>query len=94
MTRLQFRVLNVTGAILILSLVGHFLLSAWNARLGSQLRNTQTYINNSSQVAAVLDQLAKRIALGSETEPRLRDLLIKYGLTVTLDVQGKKKSYP
>ena len=94
MSRLQFWTLNLISAILVLLLATHFLMSRLNDRLADEVNLRRAYINNANQVSAVLDRIAQRIALGSESDPRLRDLLIKYGLTVTLDIQGKKKSYP
>ncbi len=94
MSRLQFWMLNVASAILVLLLVAHFVMARLNGRRSDELNLQRAYINNANQVSAVLDRMAQRIALGSETDPRLRDVLIKYGLTVTLDVQGKKKTYP
>ena len=94
MSRLQFWVLNVTSGILVILLATHFLLSRLNGRIGDDVNRQRAYINNANQVSAVLDRMAQRIALGSESDPRLRDLLVKYGLSVTLEVQGKKKTYP
>jgi phosphopantetheinyl transferase len=94
MSRLQFWTLNLTSAVLVLLLAAHFLMSRLNSRLADELNRQRAYINNANQVSAVLDRMAQRIALGSDTDPRLRDLLIKYGLSVTLEVEGKKKSYP
>jgi hypothetical protein len=94
MSRRQFWTLNFTSALLVVLLVTHFVMSRRNSRLADEVNLQRAYINNANQVSAVLDRMAQRIALGSETDPRLRDLLIKYGLSVTLDVQGKKKSYP
>jgi len=94
MSRFQFWTLNCAGAILVLLLVSHFAMARLNGRRTDELNLQRAYINNASQVSTVLDRMAQRIAQGSDSDPRLRDLLIKYGLSVTLDVQGKKKSYP
>jgi hypothetical protein len=44
----------------------------------------------------VLDHLAKRIAGATETDPdpRLENILAKNGMSVTLEITGKKKTYP
>ena len=94
MSRFQFWTLNCAGAILVLLLLAHFVMARLNGRRTDELNLQRAYINNANQVSAVLDRMAQRIAQGSESDPRLRDLLIKYGLSVTLDVQGKKKTYP
>ncbi len=94
MNRLQFWILNIAGVVLVVLLLAHFALARWNGRLRNELARDQAFINNARQVEPVLDQMAKRIAKGSETDPRLRDILVKYGLSVTLEAQGKKTTYP
>ncbi len=94
MNRLQYWLLNIASAVLVMLLAGHFVLSRLDNRLGEQLDRERAYINRTGQVSAVLDEMAKRIAVGSEADPRLRDVLLKYGLSVTLDAGGKKKTYP
>jgi hypothetical protein len=98
MNRLQFLTLNLTSLVLVLLFAGHFYLAARNNRLSEELMREQTAaqanVNNARQVAGVLDQIARRMAVGSETDPRLTNILAKYGLKVTLDVNGQKKNYP
>ena len=38
--------------------------------------------------------IAKRIARDSDTNAALRNLLVKYDMHVTLEVDGKQKKYP
>ena len=94
MNKIQFWILNLTSLALVLLLVGHFVMVKRNNLLGEALDRDRTAINNARQIETVLDQLAKRIARGSETDPQLKSILIKYGLNVTLEVDGRKKSYP
>jgi hypothetical protein len=46
------------------------------------------------QMEPILDQIAKRIAKVSDNDPQLRLILVKHGMKVTLEVDGKQKSYP
>ena len=46
------------------------------------------------QLETVLDQLAKRIAKGSDIDPKLKIVLLKYGMNVSLEIDKKKKTYP
>ena len=94
MNKLQFWALNGVSLILAILLLGHFFFARHNNRLGHALDRDRAAINNARQLEGVLDQLAKRIAKGSDTDPNLKQILIKYGLNVTLEVDGKKKSYP
>ena len=94
MTRLQLLVLKITSAALVVVLLGHFTFTRWNTARRGAITRDQVLINNARQVEPVLDQLARRIAKGSDTEPRLKNILVRHRLNVTLDVDGKKKSYP
>ena len=94
MNKLQFWTLNLTSLALVILLVSHFSIVARNYRLSEELARGRAAINNARQYAAVLDQWARRIATGSETDPRLKNILAKYSLSVTMDVGGEKKTYP
>ncbi|MBI3850770.1 MAG: hypothetical protein HY298_10930 [Verrucomicrobia bacterium] len=94
MTKAQFWILNVASLVLAAVLLSHFFFVRHNNQLGASLSREQAYINNARQLETLLDQLAKRIAKGSETDPKLKDILVKYGMTVTLETDGKKKTYP
>ena len=94
MNKLQFWALNVGSLVLTALLLGHFFFIRANNRLGQALDRDRAAINQGRQLEGVLDQLAKRIAKGSDTDPKLRNILVKYGMNVTLEVDGKKKTYP
>ena len=94
MNKLQFWVLNVVCLVLAALLLTHFFFSRQNNRLTESLNQERAYLNNARQLETVLDQLAKRIAKGSDTDPKLKNILVKYGMNVTLEVDGKKKTYP
>ena len=94
MNKCQFWILNLASLILSTMLLAHFFFVRHNNQLGGALNREQAYINNARQLETVLDQLARRIAKGSDTEPKLKNILIKYGMTVTLETNGQKKIYP
>lgn len=94
MNKLQFWILNVASLVLAAMLLGHFFFARHNNKLGAALSSEQAYINQARQLESVLDQLGKRIAKGSDTDPKLKTILVKYGMTVTLEVDGKQKTYP
>ncbi|MDQ6631347.1 MAG: hypothetical protein M3Y82_06270 [Verrucomicrobiota bacterium] len=94
MNRLQFILLNTVSFFVVIILVTHFFIVRANNELSGAVARNQAAISNARQLEPILDQLAKRIARGSEADPRLRNILVKHGLTVTLDVDGKKKTYP
>jgi hypothetical protein len=94
MNKFQFWTLNLAALILVSLLAGHFFFGRSNVRLGDALNRDRAAINQARQAETVLDQLAKRIARGSDTDPQLKTILAKYGLKVTLEVDGQKKNYP
>ena len=94
MNRHQFWALNLASLVLAALLLGHFFFVQHSHQLGDALTRDQVYINNARQLEAVLDQLAKRIAKGSDNDPKLKIILLKYGMNVTLETNGKTKTYP
>lgn len=94
MNKLQFWMFNVTSAVLVALLLGHHFFSRYNDRVKLALTRDQAAVNNTRQAEVILDQLAKRIARGSEVDSRLTNILAKHGLNVTLEVNGRTKSYP
>ncbi len=94
MTKNQFWIFNFVCLVLVVVLAAQFLVSRSNAKLNDEVNRQQTVINSARQLENVLDQLAKRIARDSDTNAALRDLLVKYDMRVTLEVDGKQKNYP
>ncbi len=94
MTKNQFWIFNFVCLVLVVVLAAQFLVSRSNAKLNDEVNRQQTVINSARQLENVLDQLAKRIARDSDTNAALRDLLVKYDMRVTLEVDGKQKQYP
>ena len=94
MSKAQYWILNCASLLLVTLLLAHYWLSRSNNNISNDLTRAQAYIGNARQVEPVLDQMAKRIAKGSEADPRLKDILVKYGLSVTLNNEGQTKTYP
>jgi hypothetical protein len=94
MTKTQFWIFNIVCLALIGLLITQFVLNQGNTKLTEELNQQQLIVNNATKLEPVLDQLAKRIAHDSETNAALRDLLVKYDMHVTLEVDGKQKKYP
>lgn len=94
MTKPQFWALNFIGLALVILLLSQFIIDRINAKLVAEVNNRQAIVRNAQQLEPILDQLAKRIARDSETNTALRNLLVKYDMQVTLEVDGKQKNYP
>ena len=95
MNKTDFSILMFLS-LLFAGLVGlNLWLMSSNGRLNMQLAQEQQSINQARQLEPVLDNLAKRIAKGSDSDPRLREVLKKNQLQVTLDTgNGEQKKYP
>ena len=86
--------LNLVCLVLGLLLLANFTLAQINERIEQTVTQYQTYINQARQSESLLDQLAKRVAKGSDSEPALRAVLKRRQLNVTLEVNGETKHYP
>lgn len=94
MNRLQFWILNALAAAFLLLIGIQFFMVYKNSRITDELLRRQNVMANAGQVEPVLDSLGKRIARGSDVDPRLKAIMLKYGMRVTLEVNGKTKTYP
>ncbi len=94
MNKTQYWTLNCLALILAGLLLGHYLFTQSNRRLAEATRRGQAQIVSSRQMEVTLDQMAQRVALGSETDPQLKDILLRYGLSVTLEKDGQTRTYP
>jgi hypothetical protein len=94
MNKMEFRILNVISALLVIFMLGQFWFARSNNHLATELARDQAQISTGQQAWQALEQLKARIAKGSDTDPRLKEILLRHGLQVTLEVDGKKKTYP
>lgn len=94
MNKREFWILNIASLMLVTLLLSHLFFARYNARVSNALAQEQSAINTANNLRTILNQLSLRIAKGSETDPNLRNVLVKHGLNVTLEIDGKKKMYP
>ena len=94
MNKKDFSVLLLMSVLIALLAAANLALNYSNTQLNNTVAQQQNMINGARQMEPVLDNLAKRIARGSENDPRLRDILKKNDLQVTLEHDGGKKNYP
>lgn len=83
--------LGWSAAVLILATIGF---SFWNQSYAAKIAQSQASIANGQKAAEILKQLTVRVAQGSDVDPELRKLLIKYDLKASLMVDGKRRDYP
>lgn len=95
MTKTQSLILNTISVALAVLVLGNVFVANRNQKLNQQLAEQQIEINNAQQAKAIFDRLTARIAQGSETDTKLHDLMVKFGLKITLaGADGKRKDYP
>ena len=94
MTKNQFWLLNIVSAVLIVVLFAHLFFSRANNNLGATLNSQRAYINNARQLQPVLENMAQRIATAGENDPRLKALLTKYDIRITLPPATKAEQTP
>ena len=94
MNKKDYSVLLLMSVLIALLVAANLGLGYSNGNLSNELNQQQMIINNARQMEPVLDNLAKRIAKGSEKDTRLREILKKNDLQVTLDTASGKKQYP
>lgn len=95
---LTLTLLSILIAVLVFFNLGMAISNQNKARKAEEanimLMRSQNVIRQARQAEGVLKQLSMRIAIASDTEPGLKDLLKKYELNVTLNIDGKTKEYP
>jgi hypothetical protein len=94
MTKNQFWLLNLVSAILIVLLFAHLFFSRANNSLGAQLNAQRAYVNNARQLQPVLENMAQRIATAGENDPKLKALLTKYDIRITLPPETTAEKQP
>ena len=94
MNKTQYWILNGLALILAVLLMGHYFFAQSNRRMAEATQRGKAQIANSPQMELALDRMAKRVAIGSEIDPQLSEILIRYGLNVTVEIDGQKKTYP
>jgi len=94
MTRLQFIILSVVSGLLVILLGGNFLLLRMTQNAERDFGMARSEILQARQNQAIFQRLVAATAQASEKDPALRELLKKYGLKVTLNVDGKQRKLP
>jgi hypothetical protein len=82
MTKTKYWILNLVGGLCGLFLAANIVLAQTNERAGVALNQNQQQLNHAQQVHSTMQNFAVRIAQVGETEPVLRDLLVRHDLKV------------
>ena len=89
----NFIITLFTLALAILMVV-NLIVSRQNTDLTAKLNNLQQVLSGEKNTESALRTLTVRIAQGAEKDPALRDLLVKYQLRATIEVNGQQKEVP
>jgi hypothetical protein len=93
MSKAQYWILNVVGGICAVLLVGNVVLARMNEQTGRTLDENQAQVNRTQQVQTTAQNLIVRIAQAAQTEPALKELLVRHDLKVNLS-ENKPKASP
>jgi hypothetical protein len=93
---MSFRSLTfaVVSGLLALLIFVNISLSVRNQNSGERVSKLQQKMTEGRQKENVLRQLTVRIAQGSESDPQLRDILVRRELKASLMVNGKMRDFP
>ena len=80
MTKKQYIVLMVTSVMLAILMVVNLALAHRAQGINNRILEAQAFINKNRPVDGALQQLAARTAQAAEKEPKMKDLLTKYGI--------------
>ena len=80
MTKNQFNILNIVAAVLAVLILTNVFLAQYNQKLSRATATRRDEVNSGQRAVGILQQMSVRIAQSADTDPRLRDLLLKYKL--------------
>ena len=94
MSKTQYWTLNIVGGACALLMLANLVLARLNDRAAQGLNATQNDLNRAQQVQNTIQNLVVRIAQAGQTEPALRDLLVRQDLKVNLTEGTQSKATP
>ena len=94
MSRVQFIVLNVVGSACGLLIVCDLVLGQLNGRLNKSVAATRDQFGQAQQIQNTAQNLVMRVAQAGQTEPALRELLVKHDFKVNLNTNSQTRPSP
>ena len=94
MNRIQFIVLNVVGCACGLLIVCDLVVGHFNGRLNQSVTATRNQFNQAQQVQNTAQNLVVRVAQAGQTDPALRELLLKHDFKVNLNTNNQTRPLP
>jgi hypothetical protein len=94
MSKAQYWSLNGVGGICALLVLANLVLTRMNESSAQALNTTQAQMNRVQQVQTTAQNLLVRLARAAQTEPALRDLMIRHDLKANLGSDSPAKPTP
>ena len=94
MNKAQFSALNIVGGICGLLIICDLVLGVLNGRLNARVAQTQAQFNQAQQIHNTAQNLVVRIAQASQTDPVLRDLLVRHDFKVSPNTNNPAPATP
>ena len=94
MNKAQFSALNIVGAVCGVLIIGDVVLGILNGRLNAQVAATQSQFNQAQQMQNTAQNLVLRIARDGQTDPALRELLVRHDFKVNLNTNNPAPATP
>ena len=94
MGKVQFAVLNVVGGACALLIGADLVLGYFNSRLNQSVAATRNQFGQAQQLQTTAQNLVVRIAQVGQTDPALRDLLVRHDFPVNLSTNSQTRPSP
>ncbi len=94
MNKAQFSALNIVGAVCGALIIGDVVLGMLNNRLNAQVSETQGQYNQAQQIQNTAQNLVVRIARDGQSDPALRELLVRHDFQVSLNTNRPASATP
>jgi len=94
MSRVQFMVLNLVGGACGLLIVCDLVLGELNGRLNKSVATTRDQFSQAQQIQNTAQNLVLRVAQAGQTDPALRELLVKHDFKVNLNTNSQTRPSP
>jgi hypothetical protein len=94
MSKTQYWILNLVGGICAGLLLANLIFNRLNESASQTLNANQAQINRVQQVQTTAQNLVVRIAQAAQSEPALRELMVRQDLKVNLGGENQTKPAP
>lgn len=94
MSTTKYWLLNISGGVCALLIVGNLLLMRQNEKASRALADRQTVINRAQQIQTTAQNLIVRIAQAAQSDAALHEMMIRQDLKVNFTGENQPKGRP